>query len=84
MIMMDDDAERQIQEEWLVIFDNLDKADGIKDGNIERKAMIKWVAALDLQKKIEFEAHLNVSPRQLDRIMAKVGKKTPAGNQVLV
>ncbi len=68
----EDEDEKQIRGKWLDIFDNLDKADGKPDGFIERKALVKWVSAMDLQSRIDFEAHLNISPNQVDRILAKV------------
>ena len=52
-----------VQKEWKKIFHRLDKSDGTSDGKIDRKALIKWVSALDLQKTIELEADLNISPR---------------------
>ena len=33
--------------------------------------MVKWVSALDLQKTIEFEANLNISPKNLERLVSK-------------
>ena len=58
--------------EWSGVFHRLDQADGQVDGKIDRKALVKWVSALDLQKTIDFEANLNISPRQLERLVSRV------------
>ena len=52
-----------IRKEWKEVFQKLDNADGTSDGRIDRKALVKWVSALNLKKTIEFEANLNISPR---------------------
>ena len=61
----------EIQSEWLKVFDRLDEADGKSDGLIDRKSLVKWVSALDLQHTIEFEANLNINPRQLERLVSR-------------
>ena len=72
-IDLDAIEERHLQQETLNdMFDHLDKADGTSDGKIERKALVKWVSAMDLQKRIDFEANLNISPQKIDRILSKV------------
>ena len=57
---------------WNEVFDKLAKADGTDDGQIDRKALVKWVSAMDLEKRIEFEASLKLSRNQLERLVAKV------------
>jgi Ca2+-binding EF-hand superfamily protein len=60
-----------LQADWLKVFERLDQADGTTDGLIERAALLKWVSALDMQKTIEFEASLNISPYDLQRLVSK-------------
>ena len=50
------------------------EVDGNSDGRIDRKAFVKWVSALDLQKTIEFEANLNITPRELERLVSRADK----------
>ena len=61
----------RIHDEWDRVFERLDEADGQADGRIDRKALVKWVSALDLQKTIDFEANLNITPRELERLVSK-------------
>ena len=62
----DEESQQQqlsgVQKEWKKVFQKLDIADGTSDGKIDRKALVKWVSALDLQKTIEFETNLNITP----------------------
>ena len=51
------------------VFERLDQADGNADGLIDRKAFLKWLHALDLQKTIEFEANLGITPRELEKLI---------------
>ncbi len=53
------------------MFARLDEADGRPDGRIDRRALVKWVSALDLQKRIELESHLEFSPRELERLVSR-------------
>lgn len=61
----------EAEREWGPVFKRLDQADGVADGRIDRRALVKWVSALDLQKTIEFEANLNITPRELERLVSK-------------
>ncbi len=63
-----------VRNEWLLVFDRLDQADGLTDGRIDRRALVKWVSALDLQKTIEFEANLNITPRELERLVSRADR----------
>ena len=55
--------------DWDQVFDGLDRADGVRDGQINRKALVKWMSAIDLQKRIDLEKNLDISPRQIERIV---------------
>ena len=60
--------EEQQVEIWDDVFENLARNDGIDDGKINRTALVKWISAMDLNKRLDFEAHLGVSPNQIERI----------------
>ena len=64
--------EEQERHVWDDVFENLAKNDGIDDGKINRNALVKWISAMDLNKRIDFEAHLNVSPKQIEHLLEKV------------
>ena len=61
----------QVQEAWIDVFQRLDDADGSSDGRIDRRALVKWVSALDLQQTIEMEASLNINARELERLVSR-------------
>ena len=57
---------------WEDVFDKLAKSDGEDDGKIDRKALVKWLSAMDLQHRIDLEKNLDVSPNQIERIVKQV------------
>ena len=56
---------------WKDVFDLLAHNDGIDDGKIDRKALIKWISAMDMEKRLHFEKHLNLSPKQIKDLVIK-------------
>ncbi len=61
----------RLESEWERVFSKLDKADGRSDGRVDRRAIVKWVSAMDLQKRIEFESNLEITPRELERLVSR-------------
>jgi hypothetical protein len=49
----------------------LDQADGIHDGRIDRRALVKWVSALDMRQAVDFEATLNIDAHALERLVSR-------------
>ena len=56
---------------WKDVFDHLAHNDGIDDGKIDREALIKWISAMDMEKRLHFEKHLNLSPKQIKDLVIK-------------
>ena len=67
-----DNARETCTKLWETAFEKLAKADGENDGKIEMKSLVKWIVSLDLNSKIELEKNLEISPKQIERIVRKV------------
>lgn len=67
-----DSAEETCNKIWDDAFKKLAKADGEDDGKIELKSLVKWIQSLDLNSRIEYESHLDISPNQIERIVRNV------------
>ena len=65
-------AEETCNKMWEQAFEKLAKADGENDGKIEVKSLVKWIKSLDLNSRVEYEKHLDISPNQIERIVNKV------------
>ena len=65
-------AEETCNKLWEQAFEKLARADGENDGKIEVKSLVKWIKSLDLNSRVEYEKHLDISPNQIERIVNKV------------
>lgn len=59
-------------ENWGVIFDKLAIKDGTDDGQIEGNALIKWLSAMNLEDRMEFEKEIPLSHHQLQTLVKQV------------
>ena len=53
------------------LFEKLDKNDGIKDGQIDCKFLLKYLDDLNLQSQLEFEIELALNKRQIKEIISE-------------
>ena len=53
------------------LFEKLDKNDGIKDGQIDCKFLLKYLDDLNLQSQLEFEIELALNRRQIKEIISE-------------
>ena len=68
-------AEETCNKMWEQAFEKLARADDDgNDGKIEVKSLVKWIKSLDLNSRVEYEKHLDISPNQIERIVNKVKK----------
>ena len=70
-------AEETCNKMWEQAFEKLARADDDgNDGKIEVKSLVKWIKSLDLNSRVEYEKHLDISPNQIERIVNKVKKNS--------
>ena len=56
---------------WDDVFQHLAHNDGIDDGKIDQKALTKWISDMDMEKRMHFKKHLNLSPKQIKDLVIK-------------
>ena len=66
------DRQQSVEESYLLqLFDNLDRHDGIQDGQICCKFLLKYLDNLNLQSQLEFEIELALNRRQIKKIISE-------------
>ena len=56
---------------WDDVFQHLAHNDGIDDGKIDQKALTKWISDMDMEQRMHFQKHLNLSPKQIKILVRK-------------
>ena len=53
------------------LFEELDRLDGTRDGQIPCETLVKWILSLDLERRIAFDPHLRLKPKHIKQLIAK-------------